>query len=75
MKPAQITPGGPSDSPDGSTPLRHSGACGRRIHCWRPECQARFGAYQTVEILDDGTWIAYCHRSVWHPRPFELVAA
>lgn len=42
-------------------PLRHQGRCGRRVQCWRAECRAAFGEYRTVEVLDDGSALAYCH--------------
>ena len=42
-------------------PLRHKGPCGRRVHCWRPACRAEFGEYLTVEVLDDGSAVAFCH--------------
>lgn len=60
--------------PDDTTPLRHSGPCGRRIRCWRPDCQERFGEARTVEILPTGEWLAFCHRTRWHPRPVEVAA-
>lgn len=41
-------------------PLRHAGPCGRRIHCYRPECRRAFGPYRTVEIVDR-TIIYFCH--------------
>jgi hypothetical protein len=43
--------------------LAHGGRCGRRDHCWRPSCRSAFGIYRTVEELDDGRVIAYCHRA------------
>jgi hypothetical protein len=56
-------------------PLTHSGKCGRRVPCWRPECEAWVKAgYRTVEILPSGEVLAYCHRTTWHPRPVEIAA-
>lgn len=43
--------------------IRHDGACGRRLSCFRPECRERFGSYLTLEILPDRA-IAYCHRLI-----------
>jgi len=40
--------------------LGHKGPCGRRVRCWRRDCQASFGAYLTVEILPDVA-LAHCH--------------
>lgn len=64
MKPAQIAPGGPSDSRNGTTTeLRHEGPCGTRERCWRPSCRAKFGDYATVERLRDGRVLSRCHGS------------
>jgi len=40
--------------------LGHKGPCGRRVTCWRLECQAEFRGLATVEILADQA-LAYCH--------------
>jgi hypothetical protein len=45
-------------------PIQHDGLCGWREQCWRPECRAEFGEYQTVERWPDtGRIIARCHGS------------
>jgi hypothetical protein len=49
-------------------PIRHDGPCGEREECWRPECGAFAAAgYRTVEVLVDGTRLAYCHKVTFRP--------
>lgn len=48
-----------------TTILRHRGPCGKRRHCWRPECRQAFPGYPTLEYLPDRV-IAFCHR-LSHP--------
>lgn len=63
------------DRPTEDTPsLQHSGPCGRRERCWRSACRDAFGAYLTVEVLDDGTVIARCHGSAFRPLTLPAVA-
>ncbi len=42
-------------------PLRHEGYCGQREQCWRDECRAEWGSYNTVEVFPGGDVIAFCH--------------
>jgi hypothetical protein len=41
--------------------LPHVGACGERRRCWRASCRLLHGAYNTIELLSDGTLVAHCH--------------
>lgn len=52
----------PQNRPPERTPfaIGHKGPCGRRVSCWRPQCQTEFAGYLTVEILADRA-LAYCH--------------
>jgi hypothetical protein len=39
----------------------HYGPCGQRAFCFRSACRRSFGDYKTLEFLDTGRIIAYCH--------------
>ena len=43
--------------------IRHAGPCGPRRQCWRQACRDRFGPYPTIEVLQSGRTLAYCHRT------------
>jgi hypothetical protein len=58
-----------------SWPLRHNGPCGRRLECWREECRERFPGFATIEVLRDGTRLAYCHAGRDAPPIGDLIAA
>ncbi len=55
-------------------PLRHDDPCGRRSPCWRPACRAAYPGLATIELLADGTVIAYCHGTQFRPVAYRAEA-